>query len=138
MIDEVAGYHQIFSRETQHLVEVPADQMEELTAWLGERVGRDVKVPHLGAAGFRFAGGQMLVINDRPVAALMYTRAEGLPIVLCVSRMPADDDPASIERRGPARVASWISGGYAYLVAGEIDGPTVTDLAALVAADIEG
>jgi hypothetical protein len=36
LLEEVAGYHQIYSRETRHLVEVPADQIEELTAWLGE------------------------------------------------------------------------------------------------------
>jgi anti-sigma factor RsiW len=137
LIDEVAEYHQIYSREKRHLVEVPADQIEELTAWLGERVGRDIKVPDLAAAGLRFAGGRMLVINDQPVAELMYTRAQGLPIALCVSRMPGGDEPTSIEQRGPQRAASWITGGYAYLVVGEIDGSTAENLAARIAAQIE-
>src|SRR5260221_8655550 len=103
LIEDVVEYHEFFSRETQHLVEVPADQMEELTAWLGERVGRDIKVPDLTVAGLRFAGGRMLVVNDHPVAALMYTRDEGLPIALHVSRIQGGDKGISFEQRGAQR-----------------------------------
>ena len=136
LIEDVVEYHEFFSRETQHLVEVPADQMEELTAWLGERGGRDIKVPDLTVAGLRFAGGRMLVVNDHPVAALMYTRDEGLPIALHVSRIQSGDKGISFEQRGAQRVASWITDGYAYLIVGEIDGPTAEELAALVAAQV--
>jgi anti-sigma factor RsiW len=136
LIDEIAEYHEIFSRETQHLVEVPADQIEELTTWLGERVGREINVPDLTVAGLRFAGGRMLVVSDHPVAALMYTRGEGLPIAFHISRISADDGPTRIQQRGAQRVASWISNGYAYLLVGEIDSPTAEKLAALVVAQI--
>jgi anti-sigma factor RsiW len=137
LIDEIVEYHEIFSREIQHLVEVGTDQMEELTAWLGERVGRDIKVPDLTAAGLRFAGGRMLVISDQPVAALMYTRGEGLPIAFHVTRIRADDKPTCIQQHGSQRVASWISGGYAYVLVGEIDGSTAEELATLLAAQTE-
>jgi anti-sigma factor RsiW len=135
LIEDIVEYHEFFSHETQHLVEVPADQMEELTAWLGERVGRDIKVPNPTVAGLHFAGGRMLVVSDRPVAALMYTRDEGLPIALHVSRIQGGDKGISFEQRGAQRVAFWITDGYAYLVVGQIDGPTAEDLAALVAAN---
>src|SRR5712664_2443648 len=132
LIDEVVEYHEIFSRETEHLVEVHADRMEELTTWLGERVGRDIKVPDLTVAGLRFAGGRMLIVSDHPVAVLMYTRDEGLPIAFHVARMHGGDKGISIEQRGAQRVAFWITNGYAYLVAGEMDGPTAEDLATLL------
>ena len=77
----------------------------------------------------------MLVVNDHPVAALMYTRDEGLPIAVCVSRIQSGDKGISFEQRGAQRVAFWITDGYAYLVVGQIDGPTAEDLAALVAAN---
>jgi anti-sigma factor RsiW len=42
LIDEIAEYHEIFSRETQHLVEVPAEQAAELTTWLTSYAGKAV------------------------------------------------------------------------------------------------
>jgi hypothetical protein len=67
----------------------------------------------------------------------MYTRGEGRPIAFHVSRIPVDDRPTCIQQRGFQRVASWISGGYAYLLVGEIDGPTAEERAAQVAAQTE-
>jgi anti-sigma factor RsiW len=137
LIDEVAGYHQLYSRETRHLVEVPADQVDDLTAWLGERLDRKLEVPDLAAAGLHFAGGRMLVVNGRPVAELMYTRDHGRPVGICVTQMATETSPLSIEQRGRERLASWITGGYAYIVVGEIDDPTAQDIARRVATQIK-
>jgi anti-sigma factor RsiW len=137
LIDEVAGYHKFHSREKRHLVEVPADQIEEMTAWMGGHLGRAIDVPDLRAAGLHFVGGRMFVVNNRPVAELMYTRDRGLPVGICLTRMDGDPAPLSIEQHGAERVASWITGGYAYVVVGDIDRPTAENLAARVAAQIE-
>jgi anti-sigma factor RsiW len=136
LIDEVASYHRLYSRETRHLVEVPADQVDDLTTWLGQHLDRKLEVPDLAAAGLHFAGGRMLVINNRPVAELMYTRDHGLPIGICVTQMAADTSPISVEQRGRERLASWITGGYAYVVVGDIDAPTAQDIARRVAIQI--
>jgi len=137
LIDEVASYHQLYSRETRHLVEVPADQVDDLTAWLGERLDRKLEVPDLAAAGLQFVGGRMLVVNGRPVAELMYARDHGLPIGICVTQMAAETSPISIAQRGRERLASWITGGYAYVVVGEMDDPTAQDIAQRVATQIK-
>jgi anti-sigma factor RsiW len=136
LISEVASDHQIYSRETKHLVEVPADQVAHLTAWLGQRLDRKLEAPDLAAAGLRFAGGRMLVVNDRPVAELMYTRDHGLPIGVYVTQMAGGASPISVDQRGLERLATWIAGGYAYVVAGEIDDPTAQDIARRVASQI--
>ena len=129
LIDEVAGYHEIYSRETTHLVEVPASETEQLTTWLGERLNREIRVPDLAAAGLHFAGGRMLVVNDRPVAELMYTRAEGLPIAICVTRIDGKPWSMGVEQHGTQRIASWAKDGYAYVVVGELDDAMVKDIA---------
>jgi anti-sigma factor RsiW len=134
LIDEVAAYHAFHSRESRHLVEVAADQKEELTAWMGGHLGRAIDVPDLGAASLHSAGGRMFVVNERPVAEFMYTRDGGLPVGICISPMGGNPVPLTSEQHGAERVASWIAGGYAYVVVGEIDGPTAKNLAALVAA----
>jgi anti-sigma factor RsiW len=137
LIDDIAEYHQIYSREHRHFLKVPAGQVAALMAWLGDRIGHAVGVPDLAAAGLRFAGGRMLVINGRPVAELMYTRDDGLPIALCIAQMAGDNAPLNVERQGLQRAASWIKGGFAYVVVGEIDRPTAEALAALVGAQID-
>jgi anti-sigma factor RsiW len=136
LLEEAAGYHEVYSRETAHLVEVPADQAEQLTAWLGERLGRDIKVPDLADAGLHFAGGRMLVVGDRPVAELMYTREEGLPIAICVARIEGKPWLMGVEQHDALRIASWAKDGYAYLVVGDLDEATAKDLAWRVKAQI--
>jgi anti-sigma factor RsiW len=129
LLDEVAGYHEVYSRETTHLVEVPSSQAEQLTAWLSERLDRDLTVPDLANAGLHFAGGRMLVVNDRPVAELMYTRDAGLPIAICVSHIDGKPWSMDVEEHGELRIASWAKDGYAYLVVGELDTATVRNIA---------
>jgi anti-sigma factor RsiW len=136
LLEEAAGYHEVYSRETAHLVEVPADQAGQLTAWLGERLDREIKVPDLADVGLHFAGGRMLVVNDRPVAELMYTREEGLPIAICVARIEGKPWLMGVEQHDALRIASWAKDGYAYLVVGELDEATAKDVAWRVKAQI--
>lgn len=116
---EVAEYHEVFARETRHLVEVPAADMSELTQWLGKRLDRRLEVPDLTSEGLRFAGARMLVVGGRPVAQLMYTRAEGLPMALCVTKLEGGARPIQEERFGAQSAALWQDGGYGYVVVGE-------------------
>lgn len=120
LIDEVAEYHTVFSREQTHLVEVPAARAQELTAWLGERLRLQLRIPDLAAEGLRFAGGRMLVVDGAPVAQLIYTRAEGFPVAVCIGRMEGAPRAIDIQRRGALRIAAWRHDGYAYVVVGEM------------------
>ena len=137
LIGDIAEYHQIYSREHRHFLRIPANQVEEVMAWLSGHVGRNVEAPDLAAAGLRFAGGRILVINGGQVAELIYARQYGLPIALCISRTPGDNTALNVEHMGLQRAASWVKGGIAYVVVGEIDRPMAETLAALVRAEIE-
>jgi anti-sigma factor RsiW len=138
LIAEAADYHYFHSRDTRHLVEVPADRVEELAASMRQHLQRDIEAPDLSAAGLRFAGGRIFVVNSHPVAELMYTRDRGLPIGVCVTRMDGGASPVSVEQRGPELLASWIADGYAYVVVGEFDEFAAQDIARRVAVQIRG
>jgi anti-sigma factor RsiW len=127
LIDEIADYHPIYSRESKHMVEVPAEASAELAAWAGRLLDRRVALPEL--AGLTFAGGRMLVVNGRPVAQLMYTREHGLPVALCLTRLAGEAAPIHVEKRGTLRLAQWQDGAYAYVVVGELDDGTARTLA---------
>jgi anti-sigma factor RsiW len=137
LLNEVASSHQIYSRETLHLVEVPADQTEHLTQWLGKRLDRKLVVPDLATLGLHFAGGRMVVINDHPVGQLMYTRDQGLPVGVCVTELHGAPAALSVESRGALRLAEWEDGSYAYVVVGELDAAAAHEIAARVKADLK-
>lgn len=130
MLSEIADYHAVYSRETVHLVEVPATQAEHLKMWLGKRVNRPLVIPDLAEAGLTFAGGRMVVLDGAPVAELMYTRAKGLPIAFCVVNSNGGAEPVRVDQRGAMNLASWRDASHMYVVVGEADPDTIRGLAA--------
>jgi anti-sigma factor RsiW len=127
---EVAGNHAIYSRETKHLVEVPAEEIDHLQMWLSNRLHGEFEVPDLAGLGLRFAGGRMLVLGAQPAAQLMYTRERGLPVGICVREIAGAASSVSFEARGPLRLASWRKGGYLYVVVGELTDSEIHAIAA--------
>jgi anti-sigma factor RsiW len=118
LVDEIAEYHSVQSKETKHLVEVPSAEADDLKTWLGRRLERHLEVPDLSASGLQFAGGRMLVVDGKPVAEFMYTRASGPPVALCIARTGAEAAGVRVDRRGDLHLASWQDGGYTFVVAG--------------------
>lgn len=117
---EVAEYHAVYAREERHLVEVAAEHMDDITGWLGKRLDRRLEVPDLTAEGLRFAGARMLVVNGRPVAQLIYTRAQGRPLALCIGKLAGAASAIQLGRHGDQRTALWLDGAYAYVAVGEV------------------
>jgi anti-sigma factor RsiW len=131
MLDEVAEYHSIYSRETVHLVEVPATQEDHLKAWLGKRVNASLVIPNFNQDGLTFAGGRLVVLDGEPVAELMYTRPSGLPIAFCVLYHVGQPSTITVERRGDLNLATWNDGSHSYFVVGDADPSTIQGLAML-------
>jgi anti-sigma factor RsiW len=137
LLEEIAGYHRIYARETKHLVEVGADRRDEIVAWLGSRLGRRLAIPDLGPRGFTFAGARLLVVNRQPVAQLLYTRPGSLPVGICLTR-GGEPRPRSVVERDGLRLASWSADGYTYVVVGDMSDRTARALADSVEASFRG
>ena len=126
---EVVDYHPVYARDETHLVEVPAERMQEITTWLGGKLERQLTVPDLTAEGLHFAGARLLAVARRPVAQLMYTRAHGEPIAVCLTRLAGGASGIRLERFGSERVAVWLDGTYAYVVVGTADEAAIRAIA---------
>ena len=79
--DAIAGYR-TFSVEARHPVKVDAGQEAHLVQWLSKRLGRQLVVPDLTAAGFRLMGGRLLPAEDRAAAQFMYQNSNGERLTL--------------------------------------------------------
>jgi anti-sigma factor RsiW len=129
MLTEIALYHSVYSRETVHLVEVPAAQADHLKMWLGKRVNRDLVIPDFKEAGLTFAGGRLVVLDGSPVAELMYTRENGLPIAFCVLSHSGKQRMVQVEQKGKVNLANWDDGSHSYVVVGEANSEMILGLA---------
>jgi anti-sigma factor RsiW len=134
----VIGYHLAYARETAHLVEVPANRRDELVGWLSDRLGRRLVIPDFSGDGLTFAGGRMLVVNRRPVAQLLYTRPNGMPVGFCVTRIEEPPTTLVVGEGEGLGVASWGDGGYEYLVVGDLPADELRRLADRAAAQFRG
>jgi len=136
LLEEIASYHLVYGRETEHLVEVPASRREHLSAWLGQRLGRRLAIPELSTARLTFAGGRMLVVDGKPVAQLMYTRAGTFPLGVCVTASSRPAVPVQVERRNGLDLAWWRDGAYVYVIVGTVPEAEARNLADQVAAQM--
>jgi anti-sigma factor RsiW len=136
LLSEVAEYHEVFSRETAHLVEFGPERADQLFAWLGERLHRRVLAPDLRDEGLVFAGGRMLVVDGKPVAELMYTRAGGRPVAFCIAFADGTTAPMRVDARGPQHLASWQDGLHTFVVVGELDKVSAQRIAERIAHQI--
>ena len=104
VVDEIAEYHAVFSRQPDSSGRRCRPRARRNSpSWLGRRACNAVStIPDLAAEGLRFAGGRMLVVNGAPVAQFMYTRAQGLPVAVCIGQSEGAAQPVAVERRGAA------------------------------------
>jgi len=84
--------HVVFSPESKHMVEVPADEEAHLVTWLSRRMDAQLHVPDLTSLGYRLIGGRQTVSADMPTAMLMYEGPSGARISVQLRRMPNNRD----------------------------------------------
>jgi anti-sigma factor RsiW len=132
LIEEIAEYHAIYARETEHQVEVKADRLDEIQSWLGRRLQRKLPVPDLSDRGLVFRGARLLAVEKQPVAELLYSSPDSpnQPLALCITIGPSEGLPYKTERQGDMTLALWGEHGFVYILAGWLDSPTLAALAA--------
>lgn len=94
--------HVVFSPESKHMVEVPADEEGHLVTWLSRRLDAQLHIPDLTPLGYRLIGGRQTVVADAPTAMLMYEGRDGVRISVQLRRMPNNRDTGfRLERLTP-------------------------------------
>jgi len=84
--------HVVFSPESKHMVEVPANEEAHLVTWLSRRLDAQLHIPDLTPLGYRLIGGRQTVVADAPTAMLMYEGPDGTRISVQLRRMPNNRD----------------------------------------------
>lgn len=113
--------HIVYAPEILHPVEVDATQEQHLAAWLSKRLGANVRIPDLQAAGFRLVGGRLLPDAPKPAAQFMYESASGTRLTLYVNPDASNRSSAfRYVQAGTVGSFYWIDGSFGYALTGEV------------------
>lgn len=124
--------HRTFSAEVRHPVEVDAGQEAHLVQWLSKRLGRQLVVPDLAAAGFHLMGGRLLPAEDGPAAQFMYENGNGERLTLYL-RTGVDGETAfRYHEEGGIGAFYWSDEGFGYAIAAKADRNLLLRIAELV------
>lgn len=132
-IDNLAAWYRVhaasFEKDQRMLVDVGAENLEELERWVGNKLQRDITVPDLTAFGLRSEGGRLLLIGRRPAAQFFYggDNQELVQVVIGFTDQP--DRGQRIDQREDVNIVSWREKGYAYAFIGRIDGQRLARMA---------
>lgn len=120
LLEEVADYHTLYARESEHQVDVPAVRLAHIETWLGDRLHTTLVVPDFSAHGLTFVGARLLSIEGRPVAQLVYQAPgrEHEPIAFCIVQDQSPDAAPREEDIAGLQEITWRRSGYSYVLAG--------------------
>lgn len=123
LVEPARVAHAVYTPEVRHPVEVTAREEQHLAAWLTKRLGAQVRIPHLQAAGFNLVGGRLLPASGgAPAAQFMYEDDSGKRLTLYVRRMQSDEAQVAFryDVRDGVGVFYWIDTSFAYALSGEL------------------
>ncbi|HEU0187401.1 MAG TPA: anti-sigma factor [Gallionellaceae bacterium] len=131
---QAALAHVVYTPEVRHPVEVGADQEAHLVTWLSKRLGSNVKVPHLGEAGYELMGGRLLPGSSGPAAQFMYQDARGQRLTLYVRTDASANAETAFRyaRENNLGVFYWMDGPFGYALSGELGKAELLQVAQLV------
>jgi anti-sigma factor RsiW len=125
-IDNLAAWYRVhrasFEKDQRLLVDIGAENVEELERWVGAKLQREIAVPDLASFGYRQQGGRLLLIGRRPAAQFFYATEAGELVQLVIGFTDQPDREGRLDQRDDVNVVSWREKGYAYAFIGRIDG----------------
>ncbi|WP_458097888.1 anti-sigma factor family protein [Roseomonas sp. WA12] len=72
---ESASAYRVFANDPARAIEVGSTDRAEMTAWMGQKLGRRVVLPDLAPVGYRLLGGRVLSTVSGAAAMLIYENA---------------------------------------------------------------
>lgn len=136
-LEDIATHHRVFSRQTDHLVEVPASDSPHLVDWLMATTGVSFRVPDLSADKLEFLGGRLFSAAGKPVGQLVYRDEDGGIISICFARNLVGNDQNMAEQiRDDIGLIAWHRDQTDYVVTGASSDASLDSIAAKVAGRI--
>jgi anti-sigma factor RsiW len=122
----VADVHDVYSKETTRLAEVPASEANTLKSWLASSTGVIFNIPDLSADGLNFQGGRLVAVDGNPTGALYYTDAKHEVVAVYFAKGTVTNGQIA---QGANQYLSGSKGDTAWFVAGPNGDSALKDIA---------
>jgi anti-sigma factor RsiW len=102
-----------------HLLDVPASDQHVVKAWFTGKLGYGPPVADLSEAGYKLAGGRLDMLDNRPVAAIVYRRQDHVinEFVWPAARRTIDFD---VQSHQGYSMCGWNKSGFNYLIVSDL------------------
>lgn len=119
VVMEAAQAHQIFGKDSDRPVELPAAAAADMEAWFSNRLGELVEIPSLNTLGLRLVGGRLLAGDEGPVAQIIYEGENSYRLTLGLSAESVDaGSEIEVVTFEGLRAGYWHEGDLTYALVG--------------------
>jgi anti-sigma factor (TIGR02949 family) len=129
---EIASSH-VRSLLASHLTDVPSSDHHTVKPWFAGKIDFSPPVPELADHGFPLAGGRLDVVDEQPVAVLVYRRREHVINCFVWPTTRGPEAPRESSRRGYHEV-HWIAAGMEAWAVSDLNGEELMEFARLASA----
>ncbi len=120
----------IRSLMVSHLADVPSTDQHTVKPWFNGKLDFSPRVQDFAADGFPLVGGRMDVVDNQPVAALVYRRNKHyINLFVCPSTTASGPEVAASERG--YNLIHWIDSGMNYWAISDVNRGALEDFVRL-------
>jgi anti-sigma factor RsiW len=131
MAREILSAH-LSSLMANHLTDVASTDQHTVKPWFNGKLTFSPPVVDLADQGFPLIGGRVDVLDERPVAAVVYQRRKHfINLCICPSSQATSTTERIISRRG-YNLVHWTKGGMDYWAVSDVNANDLRELAHLV------
>jgi anti-sigma factor RsiW len=139
LAQQAVANHMVYTADLRRPTELGAQQRDDLTRWVSNRLNHQVAPPDLSADGFSYMGGRLAATPDGPAGLFMYDGPQGVRLTVFV--LPLHSAPTlPIQHIDYAHIngCAWIDKGVGYTVVGKLPLPELRRLAEVVKRQYDG
>ncbi|MCB8879841.1 anti-sigma factor [Acidisoma cellulosilytica] len=130
LAQEAAYTYDVYGADQAHPVEFKAADKAQLVDWISSRIQRNISVPDLTTAGYRFMGGRLVATPYGPAGLLMYDNGQGVRLGMLVRPMTIDKTARMVEHTdGGVNGYAWADKGLGYSLVGSTSSDILHPLA---------
>ncbi|MEM7505880.1 MAG: hypothetical protein AAF415_03975 [Pseudomonadota bacterium] len=115
----VADYQALYTTDTVAAVPMAPETRLAGLDRTGAALGLDLSGAAEGAKGLIFQRAQILQIDGKPLAQLVYLDATGAPIAFCITRREGADSAPKDGRLSGLNARTWRDAGYGFILIGD-------------------
>ena len=144
-LEEVGKYYQLYARDSEYLVEIPASAAVKIEHRLAGWFGRELRVPDLSGHGLEFRGVRFVALEAdpampdeaQPAALLVYELPNGQPLGVCITKFSGQNVEAQqLSNKAGLNLLYWFDAGYAHVLMGKTEPDVLHTLGIEVAQQI--